>query len=163
MSQISVFVQVDGESRLAEVLVNAGVTEAELLAALGAAGTQIEADVAIFLDEDEAALEGHRDRPVRGLKHGCRIHVTRCRRIKTVVNYLEKSATRDFAPGARVRAVKAWAVREFELERKDAAEHVLQVCGSTARPSSDTPLQALVRGRECGLCFDLVPEQRVEG
>lgn len=163
MSQISVFVQADGESRLAELLVNASVTEAELLAALGAAGTQLDADVAVFIDEDENPLEGRRDRPVRGLKHGCRVHITRCRRIKTVVNYLERSATRDFPPGARVRAVKAWAVREFELERKDAAEHVLQLCGSTTRPSSDTPLHQLVRGCECGLCFDLVPEQRVEG
>ena len=163
MSQISVFVQVHGQSRLAEVQVSEDVSEADLVQALVAAGITLGSDVVVFLDENENPLEGLRERPVHGIKHGCRLHVSRCRRIKTVVNYLEKSVTREFPPGVRVRAVKAWAVREFELDRKDAAEHVLQLCGSPTRPSSDTPLNALVGGHDCALCFDLVPEQRVEG
>ena len=66
-------------------------------------------------------------------------------------------------PGARVRAVKEWAVRKFKMDPKDAADHVLQVCKSTARPASDTPLHQLLHGHDCALCFDLVPEKRVEG
>jgi hypothetical protein len=49
------------------------------------------------------------------------------------------------------------------LSPKDAAEHVLQLCNSTERPPSDTPLHQLVQGHACELCFDLVPEKRVEG
>jgi hypothetical protein len=61
-----------------------------------------------------------------------------------------------------VRAVKVWSVKQFGLDHKDAAEHVLQRCGSTDRPPSDTPLHTLLEG-DCALCFDLVPEKRVEG
>jgi hypothetical protein len=59
--------------------------------------------------------------------------------------------------------VKEWAVHKFELNPKDAAEHVLQLCQSTDRPSTDTPLLQLVGDHACTLCFDLVPDKRVEG
>jgi hypothetical protein len=91
------------------------------------------------------------------------VHVTRCHRIKTTVHFLEKTAEHEFPPGARVRAVKEWAARIFKLDPKDAAEHVLQLCNATERPPSDTPLHQLVHGLSCDLCFDLVPEKRVEG
>ena len=79
------------------------------------------------------------------------------------MHVLDKTTEHEFAPGARVRAVKEWAVHTFKLSAKDAAEHVLQLCQSTERPSSDTPLHQLVKGHACDLCFDLVPEKRVEG
>ena len=51
----------------------------------------------------------------------------------------------------------------IKLNPKDAAEHVLQLCNSTKRPPSDTRLNELVQRHECAVCFDLVPEKRVEG
>jgi hypothetical protein len=69
----------------------------------------------------------------------------------------------DFVPGACVRAVKEFAVHKFGLIPKDAAEHVLQICGSTNCPATDTPLNEFLSKHECALCFDLVPEKRVEG
>ena len=59
--------------------------------------------------------------------------------------------------------MKEWAARTFKMDPKDAAEHVLQICKSTERPASNTPLQQLVQGHTCAVCFDLVPEKRVEG
>jgi hypothetical protein len=79
------------------------------------------------------------------------------------VNFLNKSSEETFPPGTRVRRVKDWAARKFRMDPKDAAEHVLQLCKSTERPPSDTPLQQLVTGHACAVCFDLVPEKRVEG
>jgi hypothetical protein len=162
MSQ-SLFVQVQGDARLIEVPVVDTLTEAELLAALASAGIALGPDFAVFIDESDEPIGGDRERPARDVKDGCRIHVARCRRIKTVVHFMEKTLTREFPPGARVRAVKKWAVKEFGLDHKDAAEHVLQLCGSSVRPASDTPLHQLVQNHECAVCFDLVPEKRVEG
>ena len=109
-------------------------------------------------------MHGERHEPVHGLKHGSRVHVTRCHRIKTTVHFLDKTAEHEFPPGARVRAVKEWAVHTFKLSPKDAAEHVLQLCNSTERPPSDTPLAPTRRmATAATLCFDLVPEKRVEG
>jgi hypothetical protein len=161
MSQ-SVFVQVQGDARLIEVPVATALTEGDLLAALASAGIALRPDFAVFIDESDEPV-GSSERPMRGVKDGCRIHVAGCRRIKTVVHFMEKTLTREFPPGARVHTVKKWAVKEFGLDHKDAVEHVLQLCGSSARPASDTPLHLLIQSHECAVCFDLVPEKRIEG
>lgn len=173
MSKTAIFIQVHGRPGILEAELSDG-TVGELHDVLAAKSITLDADTFIFIDEAEEHLVGDRRDPLRGLKHGCRIHVSHCRRITTTIHFLEKSAEREFSPGARVRAVKEWAVHEFKLNPKDAAEHVLQLCNSTERPASDTPLHELVRhqgseghhhghGHHCVLCFDLVPDKRVEG
>jgi hypothetical protein len=163
MPQITLFVQLQGESQLTEISVVDAITPADLHAALIEAGIKLAPEMLVFIDEEEKHLVSEAHGPVRGIKHGCRVHVTRCRRIQTTVHYLEKTFEHAFPPGARVRAVKAWVVHELKLEGKDVAEHVLHLCQSTERPASDTPLHTLVRGKDCTVCFDFVPEQRVEG
>lgn len=49
------------------------------------------------------------------------------------IRYLDQSECHRFAPGARVRPVKAWGVKHLKLAERDAAEHVLQLCESTDR------------------------------
>lgn len=162
MPKLTLFVQIQGEPNVVEVAVNENLTESELLKALLDAGISLSPDQFVFIDEIEEPISNDGKRPAE-VRQGTRVHVARCRRIKTTVNYLERTIERDFAAGARVRSVKKWGMKEFELDKKDAAEHVLQLCKSAQRPSSDTPLHALVQGSNCAVCFDLVPEIRVEG
>jgi hypothetical protein len=163
MSQLIIFIQVHNRPGILERELSEGATLGDLHDALAAAGIQVDGETFIFIDESEHHQHGERHKPLAGLKHGSRIHVSRCKRVKTTVHFLEKTAEEEFPPGARLRAVKEWAVRTFKLSPKDAAEHVLQICNSIKRPASDTPLQELVEGHICTLCFDLVPEKRVEG
>lgn len=174
MSKIIVFVQVHGQGGVLEAELSDGATLRELRATLKAAGIDLVPESFIFIDESEEHVCGEEDSRVGGLRHGCRIHICRCKHITTTVHYLEKSVEREFPPGARVRVVKNWAIRSFDLNSKDAAEHVLQICKSADRPSTDTPLHQLLmdcsnnhedqgHGRHCALCFDLVPDKRVEG
>jgi hypothetical protein len=163
MSKSIVFIQVHGRPGIIESELSAAATVGELFDVLAASGVTVVGDTFVFVDEAEEHLSGERHHAISGMKHGSRVHVTHCRRIKTTVHFLNKTTEREFAPGARVRAVKEWAVRTFGLSPKDAAEHVLQVCKSTKRPPSDTPLNELLHEEECSLCFDLVPEKRVEG
>jgi hypothetical protein len=158
-----IFIQVHGRPGIVEAELAETATLGELQDVLKAAGIPIDAETFIWVDESEKHEEGDRDRRVEGIKHGCRVHVSRCRRIKTTVHFLNRSAEHEFAPGARVRRVKEWSVHFFHVSPKDAAEHVLQICDSTKRPPSDTPLHELVEGHKCAVCFDLVPEKRVEG
>lgn len=116
----------------------------------------------LSLDEGEIEPQ-QRKQPLKDLKHGARVHVSSCRRIRTVVHFLERTAHHDFPPGTRVRTVKACAVREFRIEPKGAGEHVLRICDSTMKPATDTPLSELVHRGRCSVCFDLVPDKRVEG
>ena len=163
MTNIIVFVQVQGTSGITEAELAAQATHDELEAALSAAGVPIPDGALLFIDEEESSLHRQAGEPVEGLKHGCRLHYTRCRSIEVTAHFLEKTARKAFAPGARVRKVKAWAVVEFKLDGHDAAEHVLQICNSTIRPPTDTPIHELTDHHKCSVCFDLVPEKRVEG
>lgn len=163
MSTLSLFVQEQGQSGIREVIVAEGITAHDLHQALAAGGMQLAADAFVFLDEIDIPLDREGREPVGGLHHGHLVHVSRCRQIRVTVNYLDRQAHREFGASRRVRAVKEWAVKEFGLDHKDAAEHVLQVHGTTERPASDTPLHTLLRDDRCHLTFDLVPEKRVEG
>ena len=163
MSMITTFIQVHGRSGILEVELSDTTTLGELFDTLAAFDVNVDAETFIFVDEAEEHEQGQSHDRIGGLKRGSRIHVSQCKRITTCVNFLDKTADKEFPPGTRIRAVKAWAVREFHMDPKDAAEHVLQICKSTERPSSDTPLLQLVHGHGCTLCFDLVPEKRVEG
>ena len=162
MTQKIVFIQVHERPGVIEAQVIEAATLGDVRKAIEAVGVLLEAEMHIFLDEAEEPLHGDHGHVAQGLRHGSRLHVTRCKRIKTTVHYLERTAEHEFAPGARVRAVKAWAAHTFTVSPKDAAEHVLQISKSTQRPAADTPLHELVHGT-CTLCFDFVPEKRVEG
>ncbi|CDZ42314.1 Hypothetical protein NGAL_HAMBI1146_50800 [Neorhizobium galegae bv. officinalis] len=163
MDTITVFLQAHGRSELIEVLLGSTASVRELLEVMAEAAIEVDKDTHIFIGEADEPLSKDLAEIVRDLKDGTRIHVTRCRRVATTVNYLERSEDHRFPPGTRVRAVKKWAVRKYKIDPKDAAEHVLQLCNSTSRPSSDTTLQELTINNACAVCFDLVPEKRVEG
>lgn len=163
MAKLIVFIHTHDRPGILEAELTEAATIGELYAVFAALGIKIDAETFVFVDESEHHQSSDHHRPVGGLKHGSRIHVCRCKRIKTSVHYLDKTETHEFTPGARVKAVKERAVLTFKLNPKDAAEHVLQICGSPNRPSTDTRLSELLKPHECALCFDLVPEKRVEG
>ncbi|MEW6449201.1 MAG: hypothetical protein AB1490_01020 [Pseudomonadota bacterium] len=163
MTPLALFVQIHGRPDLHELQLAEAATLGELHEALEKLGVKVDEETFVFIDEADEHEHGPHHQPLPRLKHGCRVHVSRCKRIETTVHYLDKTAMHAFAPGTRVRAVKAWAAQHFHIGPKDAAEHVLQLCKSTERPSSDTPLQQLVHGHDCAVCFDFVPEKRVEG
>src|SRR5450631_4517140 len=106
------FIQVQDRPGIIETKVSETANLGELHDALSAAGITIDGDTFIFIDEADDHLQGERNVPVHGLKHGCRVHVARCKRIKVTVHFLEKTEEHLFSPGARVRAVKARAVKE---------------------------------------------------
>ncbi len=162
MSQISVFIQVQGRKGILEIHLSPTATLDELRTAVIAAGVPLDANMYIYVADAEDPLDGSGKKPLPGLKNGTRIHVTRCKRIHTTVHFAEKTLDGDFPPGVRLHVVKQSAVHDFKMNPKDAAEHVLQLCNSTTRPAGDTPLRELVQ-YGCELCFDLVPEKRVEG
>lgn len=163
MTQNIIFIQVQDRPGVIEAQVIEAPTLGDVRKAIEAVGVLLEVEMHVFLDEAQEPLHGDLGQVVHGLRPGSRLHVTRCKQIKTSVHYLERTVEHEFAPGARVRTVKSWAAHAFEVSPKDAAEHVLQICKSTQRPAADTPLHELVHGHACTLCFDFVPEKRVEG
>jgi hypothetical protein len=161
MSNIVVFLHQNGAVDAEELEVALAATYGELLAASKTQAQHVEA--VIFVDEAEEPVGMDVRIEQGGAKHGSRIHVSRCHRIEVTVHYEDKTEIHRFAPGAKAHRVKHWAVHMFKLAHTDAAEHVLQICNGTDRPSGDTPLHTLLKPDSCALCFDLVPEKRIEG
>ncbi len=163
MTKSIVFIQVHGKPDVIEVELSNNASVGDLHDALAKAGIAPDADLVVFIDEHDEHVQGDREAHIKGLKHGSRIHVSRCRKIKTSVHYLEHTIEHSFSPGTRVRTVKAWVVEKLKINEKDAGEHVLRLCHSTKEPATDTPLHELADPGQCSVCFDFVPVKRVEG
>jgi hypothetical protein len=161
MTQVPVFVQICGRNALHEASVKLPLDGHTLRDSLAQAGITLEKESLLFLDEDEHPADT--SRRFQELKPGTRVHVSTCHRIEVTVNYLERVLTHPFPPGATVKRVKDWVVNAIDMSPTDAAEHVLQVCGGHDRPASDTPLNELAGHCGCAVCFEFVPDKRVEG
>jgi hypothetical protein len=125
----------------------------------------------LFLEDIDGAIDGHAvieellplppDDDVIG---PLRVHVSHCRHVEVAVRFNGESDKRRFTPSATVERVRRWAARRaFHLPPRDAAEHVLQLQGTTTRPDRDVHVGTLTQGHSCAIAFDLVPSQRVEG
>ena len=163
MSKTIIFIQIQGKPGVTEAEITIPVTSGDLQDKLKVHGIDIDKDLVAFVDEAENPIPHDRKAAIEGLKHGSRVHVTRCKKVKVTIHYLERTIDRAFPPGTRVRTVKQWAVRELKIKPTDAGEHVLQLCNSITQPPSDMALAELVRDQGCDVCFDLVPEKRIEG
>ena len=163
MIKTIIFIQAEGKAGVTEAEIAIPATVRDLHEAFKAHGIDFDKEREAFVDEAENPVPHDAKATVEGLKHGSRVHVTHCKKIKVAVHYMHRTIDRAFTPGTRVRTVKQWAVRELKLNPTDAGEHVLQLCNSTIQPPTDAALAELVNGRSCDVCFDLVPEKRIEG
>jgi hypothetical protein len=60
--------------------------------------------------------------------------------------------------------VKRWAAEhKFGMSEEEAGEHVLQIAGGHDRPAPGTHIGSLTDSKACGLAFDLVADERVNG
>ena len=163
MEQLTVFYQGEGLESIEVVEIEREMTVAVLRELLGnkhgwpletvlfAEDVDDELDVAVLVREFE-------------IQAGTKIHAHRCRKIDVSVSYNGVSLPYVYAPSATIARVKRHAAIEgFHLSEEAAAEHVLQIKGSTVQPAPGTHIGALVRHPECRIAFDLIPKHRVQG
>ncbi|MBD2156758.1 hypothetical protein [Leptolyngbya sp. FACHB-16] len=123
-----------------------------------------EGEFLVFEEDAENPLNSQAALPKNEAGKPLRLHVHRCRALAVEVSFNGEVQNRRFGPGTTIQTVKQWAaIKAFEMTKADAAEHVLQISGTTTRPEPDTHIGSLVTGTGCQLRFDLVPLKRVEG
>lgn len=166
MAGIQVFIQGEGVREIHVLELPRNATVRELLTAAAAHGYSVATDggSAVFVEDGEEALAPDARLDEAGVGNQGSVHVHRCKRVGVTV-YFNASKSRAFTPGTTLHRVKQWAVGEqgFDLSPVDAAEHVLQLKGTTDRPDEDVHIGTLVSVPSCALEFDLVPKVRVEG
>jgi hypothetical protein len=80
------------------------------------------------------------------------------------VTFNGETVERRFPPSATVARVKRWAAeKKFGMSEEEAGEHVLQIAGTHDRPAPGTHIGALTDDKVCGVAFDLVPDERING
>ena len=125
---------------------------------------EAEGEFYAFAEDADEALAPDDDVPCGEDRHPVRLHVHRCGRIEVMVTYNGVNKEHIFGPGTSIATVKKWAaINAFGMDPGDAAEHVLQIKGTTNRTEPDTHIGALVVHPNCSVAFDLVPLKRVEG
>jgi hypothetical protein len=162
MSELQLFLQVEGDRRIELIKLPADANAGAILAEAQRLGFAVEG-VLIF-------VEG-RDEPVTidivlreiGVGHRHRVHIHRCRHIATVIHFNEVTKEHAFVPHTTVGEVKKWFVGKIDMSAVDASEHVLQLTNTTDRPPVDLQLGSLVTHHHCAVDFTLVPIKRVEG
>jgi hypothetical protein len=163
MTTIAVFYQAETLGRVEHATYPAETKLADVLVDLRTKLRAEEGALLFLEDSDEPADLGVRLQDL-GQGKGLKVHVHRCRHIAVSVSFNGKVKEHRFAPAATVARVKRWATEKaFEMSPEEAAEHVLQLTGTTERPSPGTHLGKLTQHPKCRVSFDLVPNERVNG
>lgn len=165
MNTLTLFVQLEGSSKIELIEVPDTATPLELVRAAIARGLPEEsgAEALVFVDDKDDALDVKLTIAAQGVKNKDRVTIHRCRRVEVSVAFNARLEQRKFNPAATVERVKRWFVNQIGMTPVDASEHVLQVTGTAERPDQDTPIGTLVAKGTCSTALTLVPRKRVEG
>ncbi|MBU1057866.1 MAG: hypothetical protein KJ804_06050 [Proteobacteria bacterium] len=125
---------------------------------------QVPVDVLLFLEDEDDPIDESVLVKDHATAKGLKIHIHRCRHVEVSVIFNAEKEERRFPPSATVARVKRWAAEKmFGMSEDEAGEHVLQIAGTYERPTPGTHIGVLTDGKVCGLAFDLVPDERVNG
>lgn len=152
---------------LAEVADNATLADVRRAALAAIPEAQRAKDLEVtFERNDDDDIDGdddeERDDKI-DVVDGLRIHVSRCKKVEVTVRYFGKSKARKFVPSARIKRVKNWATKVFEVPAAEAARHSLRLPDTTEELAADVHVGTLVLKGTCGVVLDLVPSDRING
>lgn len=163
MEQTAIFYQAEGLASVEVIEVERDTTVAALLELL-VNKHRWSSEVVLFAEDIDEALDAAM--LVREIEttSGTKVHAHRCRKIDVAVTFNGTTLPYEYAPSATIARIKRHvAIEGFHLSEEAAAEHVLQIKGSTTQPAPGTHLGALVHHPQCRIAFDLVPKVRVQG
>lgn len=163
MELIDIFYQGENIAGIEHLEVSSDGTFGELQARL-ASQHNLPPDVLIFIEGDEQPIEHGVHIAARRGDRGVTVHLHRCLHVNVAVTFNNTTEEHRFSPANTVGHVKQWmAEHKFGMTRDDASEHLLQLAGTTTRPSPGTHVGALTDGKTCAVAFDLVADERVNG
>ncbi len=164
-TELELFLQAEGVVDILLVKANRSQTLADWLLGLETVPPDVRnaKKVTVTREDEEDALVLEKTFESLGIKDRDRLHLNRCRKVAVTVHFNGRSIEETFPPATTVGKVKKWADKKFEIDKLDATNHALQICGTARRPDEDAHIGTLTASPGCQVCFDLVPKERVEG
>lgn len=167
--ELRLFVQGEGLAEIHIAQIDSNATVVELIKAVATkvggefAAAEAAGGLVVTFEDEEKEIFQKDTLKKAGIRNRSRVHIHRCRKVKVTVNFNGETAADNFPPSTTVGKVKKWADKKFDIDKIDATEHALQLCGTSTRPDEDTHIGMLTKHPSCSICFDLVPKRRVEG
>lgn len=131
MKKIELFVQGEGIKDIVMIEVPVEGSIRDILLAVKASGHSFEdeAQIAVFLEEEEHSFDLDQSLDEAGIHHRKSIHLHRCHHVEVSVNFNGQAKQEEFPPSATIKRVKKWATgpQGFDLSDLDASEHALHV------------------------------------
>lgn len=163
MSSIDIFYQGENIRGVEHIAIAKDETFGALKRAL-AEKHGLPADILIFVEDGDEPVDSEALPHRHAGRAGVKVHLHRCRHVAVGVTFNGETVRHPFTPAATVARVKTWAAeKKFGMTPAEAAEHVLQIAGTTERPDPGTHLGALTAHPRCSVDFHLVPNERVNG
>ncbi len=117
----------------------------------------------VFLEDSDEPLEATVVVEELAKKGPVKVHLHRCRHVEVAVTYNGKTVKHPFGPGTTIARIKRWAAEKLGIGPGDASELLLQIHGTTDRPSLSTHVGTLVKCPHCAIAFDFVTNVKVNG
>ncbi|MDR5765834.1 MULTISPECIES: hypothetical protein [unclassified Caballeronia] len=123
----------------------------------------VEIDLKVFEEDGDVVLTEEMLIEVVRSKPHPKLHFHRQHELKVTVHFNGREMTREAPPSMTIHRLKHWADDKFGIDAMHAAEHVLQVSGTTERPAASVHLGTLTPKHQHHVSFDLVPNERFQG
>ena len=158
---LEIYVHIVGCEDPQMVVVASDGRVADVVAAVGS----VDADAKLWLQDTTDPLDMEISLAEAGIGHRCHVHLGCCDSVKVEVRYHTEPIVREFSPGARIRAVFAWATgpKGFKLAETQTAKHGLMVPRGDHLLDPDVHVGSLAASDRCVVALDLVPVERFEG
>jgi hypothetical protein len=98
MSKTIIFIQAEGKPGLTEAEIMIPATVRDLHETFKTHGIDFDKELEAFVDEADSPVPHDAEATVEGLKHGSRVHVTRCKKIKVTTCTAPSTAPSRPAP-----------------------------------------------------------------
>src|ERR1051326_5951037 len=98
MSKTIIFVQAESKPGVTEAEITIPAAVQDLHEVFKTHDIEFDKALEAFVDEAETSVPHDPKATVEGLKRGSRVHVTRCKKIKVTVHYMDCTIERAFAP-----------------------------------------------------------------
>lgn len=115
-----------------------------------------EEEVYLFIDDEEAPLEGQHPR----LKPKQHVHIHRCKKVMVTVSY-NGQKTLQVPPNTKVSKLVRLAAAAFSVTEEDAADLILKLGGDTLESTSR--IGSYVTPGTCAVSLSLTPNAQVKG
>jgi hypothetical protein len=163
-SSITLFFQGEGLIGFEEVTIDQDSAGQVLLERIIAVRALPGDSWALFVEDEDEAVDLNVSLRERGIKHRHRMHVHRCRKIDVRAEYNNENRDHSFSPGTTVGKVKDYFIDKFKIDPMEAHKLALWYGEPPQIAEDDDHIGKFANSKSnCAVTMQLAPKVRPQG